>query len=142
MRDAIAWSYELLDEPEQALFRRMCVFAGGCTLDAAEVICADSGDGPTVLDGLASLATNSLLQVQEAAAAADAGLPPAAPRVTMLETIREYGTELMSARSEAADIRQRHAAYYLALAEQAGPALTGPEAAAWLTRIRPPITRR
>jgi predicted ATPase/transcriptional regulator with XRE-family HTH domain len=135
MRDAIGWSYELLDEPEQALFRRMCVFAGGCTLDAAEVICADSGDRPAVLDGLASLAANSLLQVQEAAAAADAGLPPAAPRVTMLETIREYGTELMSARSEAAEIRQRHAAYYLALAEQAGPALTGPEAAAWLTRL-------
>jgi predicted ATPase/transcriptional regulator with XRE-family HTH domain len=135
MRDAIAWSYELLNEPEQALFRRMCVFAGGCTLDAAEVICADSGDRPAVLDGLASLAANSLLQVQEAAAAAGAGLPPAAPRVTMLETIREYGTELMSARSEAAEIRQRHAAYYLALAEQAGPALTGPEAAAWLARL-------
>ena len=135
MRDAIAWSYELLADKEQALFRRMCVFAGGCTLDAAEVICADSGDRPAVLDGLASLAANSLLQVQQSAAAADAGLPPAAPRVIMLETIREYGTELMAARSEAAEIRQRHAAYYLALAEQAGPALTGPEAAGWLARL-------
>ena len=135
MRDAIAWSYELLADKEQALFRRLCVFAGGCTLDAAEVICADSGDRPAVLDGLASLAANSLLQVQEAAAAADAGLPPAAPRVMMLETIREYGTEQLAARSEAGEIGRRHAAYYLALAEQAGSALTGPEAVAWLARL-------
>lgn len=120
MRDAIAWSYELLADEEQALFRRMCVFVGGCTLDAAEVICADSGDRPAVLDGLASLAANSLLQVQEAASAADAGLLRVAPRVTMLETIREYGTELLAARSEAAGIGQRHATHYLALAEEAG----------------------
>jgi predicted ATPase/DNA-binding XRE family transcriptional regulator len=135
MRDAIAWSYELLNEPEQALFRRLCMFAGGCTLDAAEVICADGVDRPAVLDGLASLAANSLLQVQEAAAAADADIPPAVPRVMMLETIREYGTELISARSEAGEIGRRHATYYLALAEQAGPALTGPAAGAWLARL-------
>ena len=134
MRDAIAWSYELLADKEQALFRRMCVFAGGCTLEAAEVICS-GGEGPTVLDGVASLVGSSLLRLQEAPAAGDDDAPPAAPRVTMLETIREYGTELLAARSEAAEIRQRHAAYYLALAEQAGPALTGPEAAAWLTRL-------
>jgi predicted ATPase/transcriptional regulator with XRE-family HTH domain len=54
MRDAIAWSYELLADKEQALFRRMCVFAGGCTLEAAEVICS-GGEGPAVLDGVASL---------------------------------------------------------------------------------------
>jgi predicted ATPase/DNA-binding XRE family transcriptional regulator len=152
MRDAIAWSYELLGEPEQALFRRMCVFVGGCTLEAAEAICTDGGEGPAVLDGLASLAASSLLRLQEAAVVGDStaratgdgatsamagdGDPPAAaPRLTMLETIREYGTELLAERSETGEIGRRHAAYYLALAEQAGRALTGPEALAWLARL-------
>jgi predicted ATPase/transcriptional regulator with XRE-family HTH domain len=162
MRDAIAWSYELLDEPEQALFRRMCMFVGGCTLEAAEVICADSGEGPAVLDGLVSLTASSLLRPQEAPAAGDGAAPPAAghgrvlpaagdgdvlpaagdgnvpppvPRLTMLETIREYGTELLAERSETGEIGRRHAAYYLALAEEAGLALTGPAAVAWLTRL-------
>jgi predicted ATPase/transcriptional regulator with XRE-family HTH domain len=153
MRDAIAWSYELLDEPEQALFRRMCVFVGGCTLEAAEAICADDGEGPAVLDGVASMVASSLLRLQEAPAggggaampaagdgdvspaAQDGAVPPPAPRLTMLETIREYGTELLAERSETGEIGRRHAGYYLALAEQAGPALTGPEALAWLARL-------
>jgi predicted ATPase len=153
MRDAIAWSYELLDEPQQALFRRMCVFAGGCTLEAAEAICADGGEGPAVLDGVASLVASSLLRLQEAPAggdgdampapgdgdvspaARDGAVPSAAPRLTMLETIREYGTELLAERSETVEIGQRHAGYYLTLAEQAGSALTGPEALAWLARL-------
>ena len=144
MRDAIAWSYELLNEPEQALFRRMCVFVGGCTLEAAEAICADDGEGPDVLDGLASLAASSLLRPPEAPAAGDGAasppaqdgdVSPAAPRLTMLETIREYGTELLAERSETAEIGRRHAAYYLALAERAGLALTGQEAVAWLARL-------
>ena len=144
MRDAIAWSYELLDEPEQALFRRMCVFVGGCTLEAAEAICADGGEGPAVLDGLESLVASSLLRPHEAPGAAEGAAPsaagdgdisPSAPRLTMLETIREYGAELLAERSETGEIGRRHAAYYLALAEQAGPALTGPEALAWLARL-------
>ena len=65
MRDAIAWSYGLLDGPEQALFRRMCVFTGGCTLDAAEAICADGHGGPAVLDRLAALVASSLLRRDE-----------------------------------------------------------------------------
>jgi predicted ATPase/transcriptional regulator with XRE-family HTH domain len=144
MRDAIAWSYELLDEPEQALFRRMCVFVGGCTLEAAETICADGDDGMDVLDGVASLVASSLLRPREAPAAGDGAASPtdgdddvlpAAPRLTMLETIREYGTELLAERSETGEIGRRHAAYYLALAEEAGPALTGPAAVAWLARL-------
>jgi predicted ATPase/transcriptional regulator with XRE-family HTH domain len=156
MRDAIAWSYELLDEPDQALFRQMCVFTGGCTLDAAEVVCAGDGHGPavlggpvlggpglgptvlrgpvlgpTVLDGLASLAASSLLQ-QDTTSAGQADVLPGGPRVTMLETIREYGSEQLAAHAEAAAVGQRHAAYYLVLAEEAAAELAGPEAVAGL----------
>ena len=139
MRDAIAWSYELLDEPDQALFRRMCVFTGGCTLDAAEAVSAGAGHGPampgpTVLDGLASLAASSLLQ-QDTTSAGQADLPPGGPRVTMLETIREYGGGQLAAHAEADAVGQRHAAYYLALAEAAAAALAGPEAVAGLARL-------
>jgi predicted ATPase len=134
MRDAIAWSYELLEEPEQALFRRMCVFSGGCTLVAAEAVCA-AGDGPSVLDGLTSLAASSLLQQDPPSAAGQAEVPRDGPRVRMLETIREYGSEQLSAYSEAAAIGGRHAAYYLALAEETASALTGPEAVTGLARL-------
>ncbi len=135
MRDAIAWSYELLDEPQQALFRQMCVFAGGCTLDAAEQVCTAGGDGPPVLDGLTSLAASSLLQQDAPPEPAQPGPPRGGPRVSMLETIREYGSEQLSAHCEAAAIRQRHAAYYLALAEEAATALTGPEVVTGLARL-------
>ncbi len=135
MRDAIAWSYDLLDEPEQALFRRMCVFTGGCTLEAAEAVCTAGPGGPPVLDGLTSLAASSLLQQHETPAAARADGPRGGPRVTMLETIREYGNEQLSAHSEAAALGQQHAAYYLALAEDAAIAITGPEAANGLARL-------
>ena len=149
MRNAIAWSYELLDEPDQVLFRRMCVFTGGCTLDAAEVVSAGggrqpaapglpgpgpAGPGPSVLDGLASLAASSLL-LQDTTSAGPADLPPGGPRVTMLETIREYGSEQLAAHAEAAAVGQRHAAYYLALAETAAAALAGPQAVAGLAQL-------
>ena len=126
MRDAIAWSYELLDPPEQALFRRMCVFTGGCTLDAAEMICSDDRDGASILDGLAALVASSLLRMDQMAAA---------PRVIMLETIREYGSERLAEDSEARSVADRHAAYYVALAERTAGTLTGPEAGAGLLAL-------
>jgi non-specific serine/threonine protein kinase len=107
MGDAIAWSYDLLTPDEQALFRRMAVFVGGCTLEAAETV---AGDGADVLDGVLSLAARSLLwQTQE---------PDGEPRYRMLETVREYGLERLAESGEEAAVRDRHAAWCLCLAEQ------------------------
>ena len=86
LRRAIKWSYDLLTPAEQRLFRRLSVFAGGCTLEAAEAVCDTCEDlGVDVLDGIASLVDNSLL-VQRVA-------DDAAPRFVMLETFREYARE-------------------------------------------------
>jgi predicted ATPase/DNA-binding CsgD family transcriptional regulator len=128
MRGTIAWSYDLLDEDEQLLFRRLAVFAGGFTLDAAETVCgAVNGMSLTVLDGLASLAGKSLLE----RSARDDGNP----RFAMLETIREFGWEQLLASGEADAVREAHAAWCLALVEEAEPALWGAGQAGWLDRL-------
>jgi predicted ATPase/transcriptional regulator with XRE-family HTH domain len=124
MRDAIAWSYELLQEPERRLFRQLSVFAGGGTLDAVEEVCA-TGD----LDGLTALVASNLVRMPAARTGSSE------PRVSMLETIREFGGEQLEDRGEAGPARRRHAGWYLALAEEAAPALAGPDAAAWLARL-------
>ena len=135
MRDAIAWSHDLLTAEEQALFRRLAVFAGGFTLDAAETVAGDSDgrDGREatidVLDGVASLFHKSLLR-REAASGDE-------PRYAMLETIREFGLEALAAGGETAAVRAAHAAFYLALAERAWPDLAagGAKGTAWLDRL-------
>jgi predicted ATPase/DNA-binding XRE family transcriptional regulator len=127
MRDAIAWSYELLDQTEQRLFRQLCVFTGGGILDAVEAVC-----GTDAVTGLAALVAGNLVRMPPGATS---GASPGAPRASLLETIREYGTEQLEACAEADGARQRHAAWYLALAEQAAPALAGPDAVAWLARL-------
>jgi predicted ATPase len=124
MRDAIAWSYELLQEPERRLFRQLSVFTGGGTLDAVQAVCA-TGD----LDGLTALVASSLVRMPAARTGSSE------PRVSMLETIREFGGEQLEDRGEAGPARHRHAGVYLALAEEAAPALAGPDAAAWLARL-------
>ena len=134
MRDAIAWSYELLEGSEQALFRRLCAFVGGCTLDAAEVVCGEQPGEQTLVDGLAGLVDNSLLRVEAPSPVGDWDVA-GTPRVALLETIREYGFERLEAHTESHTVRQRHAAYYLALAEEAQSGLVGPYAPAWLTRL-------
>ncbi|HWB70863.1 MAG TPA: tetratricopeptide repeat protein [Egibacteraceae bacterium] len=132
MRDAIAWSYELLEEGEQTLFAKLCVFVGGCTLEAAEAVCAHQAGDAAVVDGVAALVDNSLLRVETP----PAGEPqPRQPRVALLETIREYGLERLEAGGGSHAVRQRHAAYYLALAEEARSGLAGPQAPAWLARL-------
>ncbi len=128
MRDAIAWSYDLLEPDARALFRRLAVFVGGWTLEAAEAVCrVDGGTTPHVLDGLADLADQSLLRSDEQ--------PDGEARFMMLETIRQYGLERLAASGEGETARRGHAAYYVALAEEAAPALRGPEQAVWLARL-------
>ncbi len=128
MRDAIAWSYDLLDIGEQKLFRRLSVFAGGWTLEAAEEVCGvDDGVPLDMLDGLSSLVDKSLVRQQ---AGADNE-----PRFGMLATIRAYGTERLEESGEAESTRAAHALSYLDLAEQAVEGLNGAEQAAWLARL-------
>jgi predicted ATPase/class 3 adenylate cyclase len=127
LRNTIAWSYNLLDAYEQQLFRRLSVFVGGCTLEAAEAVCAQPGNGGgQVLDGVASLTDKSMLQQTEVGEE---------PRLMMLETIREYGLECLAASGEAEASRQAHAAYYLALVEETEPKLLGPEQVVWFERL-------
>ncbi len=205
MRDVVDWSYGLLSEERQALFCRLAVFAGGCTLTAAGAVCAapdqsaatesaqtqsaetegaetegaetegaeTEGDSPknardislSVLDGMTALVDAHLLQTVETAAAEGAGTqapalsPPAIRpaerrragmarlfgedepladheiRFRQLETVRAFALEKLEASDEAASIYQKHAAFFLSLAETAATELFGPDQGAWLARL-------
>jgi len=132
MRDAITWSHELLRPEEQAVFRRLAVFVGGCPLAAAEAVCQPDLE-IAVVDGIGALVDTSLLRLAEGPGAAAGS--EGEPRFAMLETIREYGLEQLHACGEATAMRDAHAAYYLQLAERAEPAFVGPEQTAWLDRL-------
>jgi predicted ATPase/DNA-binding CsgD family transcriptional regulator len=143
MRAAVSWSYDLLTPNEQALFRRLAVFAGGFTLEAAEAVCAGTGDrgqgseerassDPSLLDGIASLIDQSLVQAVDPA---DGQIDPDAPRFVMLETIREFGLERLAEAGEEGEVRRRHAAWMLDLAERAKPHLERAERGRWLARL-------
>ena len=130
MRDTVAWSYALLTDHEQHLFRQLCVFDGGCTLAAAEAVCGQDADGEhTVIDGLTGLVDNSLLYVRNPDGDEEQ------TRVIALETIREFGLEQLHAQDEADDVQRRHAMYYLQLAESAEPHLAGRDALTWVHRL-------
>jgi predicted ATPase/DNA-binding SARP family transcriptional activator len=124
LREAIAWSYDLLAEAEQALFRRLSVFVGGCTLAAAEALGEGCGN---VLDGVAALVDQSLVKQEDA--------EDGEPRFGMLETIREFGRECLAQSDDAELARRRHRDYFLALAEAAEPELQGPGVTEWLARL-------
>jgi predicted ATPase/class 3 adenylate cyclase len=127
LRNAIAWSYDLLDPDEKRLFRQLGMFVGGFTLDAAESVCKVEGDlGIDVLDGLESLVSKSLVKLQAGATGES--------RFTMLETIREFGLEQLGAIEEAS-IRRRHFGWCLRLAEYAGERIDGMDSARWLDRL-------
>jgi predicted ATPase/DNA-binding CsgD family transcriptional regulator len=139
LRNTIAWSHDLLDAPEQLLFRRLAVLHGG-TLNAIEAICCVQGGGPGAtstalpplsldpLDGVTSLVEKSLLRQDE--------LDDVQPRYVMLETLREYALERLAESGEADAVRRRHALYYLTLAEAAEQEWLGPRQAMWLARLR------
>jgi len=125
LRASIDWSYDLLSEKERILFRRLAVFAGGWTLDAAEAVAAggDVGDGE-VLDLLADLVDKSLVMLE-----ADGG------RYGFLETVRQYADERLNESRDSAATRDRHLDFYLALAEEARPGLQGPDQGRQLARL-------
>jgi predicted ATPase/DNA-binding XRE family transcriptional regulator len=124
--DTVAWSYDLLNPGEQALFRRLAVFAGGGSLEAVENVCGSEDEeevASSVLETLASLLDNSLVvSLSESSALQE----DEEPRFTMLETIREYALERLMASGEVEEVQRRHARYYVELAEAAQPQASGP----------------
>jgi predicted ATPase len=121
LRATIDWSHELLDPERRSLFARLAVFAGGCTLRAAEEVC-DAG-----LESFAGLIDTGLLSREQPAGGE--------PRFTMLDTVREYALEQLGERGS--DTRERHARYFASLAESNGPELVGRQSLAAVDRIAP-----
>jgi len=136
LRNAIAWSYNLLDEEEKTLFRRLSIFVGGCTVEAAAMVCAPRESdaqparslvAPSILDGLSSLIDKSLLTQQE--------LTSGDPRFVTLQTIREFGLECLADSGEREAMQTEYAAYFLSVAENAERGLVGPQQLDWLNRL-------
>jgi predicted ATPase/class 3 adenylate cyclase len=128
LRNAIEWSYGLLDDGEKMLFGRLGVFSSGATLEAMEAVCDAEEDLPTdVFEGASSLLDKGLLRQEEGAGGE--------PRFVMLETIHEFANAKLEGSGEAEAVRRAHAEYFLALAEEAEPMLWGAEDAAWLDRL-------
>jgi len=127
LRAAMDWSYNLLSRKEQAVLRRLSVFAGGWTLDAAEAVCAEDNAEPAdVLDLLTQLVDKSLVAVETQKGEA---------RYRLLETVREYGKVRLREAGEAEEVQRRHRDWYRAFAERAEPELHGPDQIVWLGRL-------
>jgi predicted ATPase/DNA-binding CsgD family transcriptional regulator len=127
LRNAMTWSYDLLDADEQRLFRQLAVFAGGFPFDAAEAISQAMGTFTgDFLEPIASLVDKSLLQLDETTDT---------PRYRMLETIRDFASEQLEKCGEADATRLAHAGHFLALTERAAPEWWGMEPGAWLDRL-------
>jgi predicted ATPase/class 3 adenylate cyclase len=127
LRGAIAWSYDLLDDGCRRLLDRLSVFTAGCDLEGAEAICGPADElGIDILDGITSLADQSLLRLDEIGVE---------PRFRMLETIREFAAEMLEARGEAEAILDRREAWFVDLAERAAPLLAGADQRTWLERL-------
>ena len=126
LRGAIAWSHDLLDPSERALFARLSVFVGGWTLEAADAVCDPGELGLDLLEGLTSLVDQSLIRLAEPTDGHN--------RFSMLETIREFGLEQLEAGGDYDAVRRRHAEHFLDLAVEAEPHLTAEDQGEWLDR--------
>jgi len=127
LQATIEWSYHLLSEQERTVFCRLCVFAGGCTLEAAEAICVGNGiEEEQVLELLSHLIDQSLVHMQERSDDA---------RYWLLEVIRQFGREKLEAKGEVIVLSRRHRDWYLGLAEQAEKELMGKHQGVWLDRL-------
>ncbi|MBI1742496.1 tetratricopeptide repeat protein [Candidatus Acetothermia bacterium] len=127
LQQAMDWSWEPLSEQERAVLRRLAVFAGGCTLEAAEAICSGQGiEKSEVLDLLTHLVEKSLAMVQ----ASEGGA-----RYRMLETTRLYGRDKLLEAGESEIVRSQHLNFFLQLAERAEPNFFGPDLKIWLDRV-------
>jgi predicted ATPase/DNA-binding XRE family transcriptional regulator len=133
MSDAIAWSHDLLSPDEQLLFRRLAVFVGGCTLEAADAVGrADDACSFDVLAVLSALVDHSLLRrVPDT----DGGPVQSPPRFEMLETIREFGLNRLAASGEEATVRAAHTTWFLDLVALAAPAWFSPAQQQWGERL-------
>lgn len=131
LRATMDWSHALLAEPERALLRRLAVFRGGATLDAVEAVCPGEpiGEGD-LLDTLARLVDRSLVTVRE---------HEGASRYFLLETVRQYAAERLTASGEREAVHRRHLAHFLAVAEEADPHFRGAERPHWIRRLLPGI---
>src|SRR6266516_2715136 len=128
LRDTISWSYDLLNAEEQQCFRRLAIFVGGCSLEAAEAVCSAAADlSLPPIELVASLLDKSLLQQSDR--------DGDEPRLLMLETIREYALERLVDSGELEATRERHELYYLSLAEQGEPELFGHQQRLWMDRL-------
>ncbi|MEA2586403.1 MAG: hypothetical protein QOF33_4488 [Thermomicrobiales bacterium] len=127
LQTTLDWSYGLLEPLEQAVCRRLGIFAGGFTLDAVAAVAATTELGVEALDVVTSLADKHLVRAN---GRADAG-----PRFRLLETVRQYALAQLAASGEEDATRDRHLAYFLALAEQAAGGLFGRDPGAWTERL-------
>jgi tetratricopeptide (TPR) repeat protein len=127
LRGAIAWSYDILDEPCRLLLDRLAVFAGHIELEAAEAVCGPAEElGQDVVDGLFSLANQSLLRTID---------DQSSPGFAMLETIREFALEMLDGRGQRAELERRHGEWYVDFAKAAAGQLNGADQRTWLERF-------
>jgi predicted ATPase/class 3 adenylate cyclase len=128
LRGAIAWSYDLLDEGGRRLLDRLSVFASGCDLASAEVICGPASElGGDILDGLMALVDQSLVKAEQT--------PDGEPRFRLLDTIRAFAAERLEADGEVDRVQARHRDWYVALVERAAAELSGTDQRRWLDRL-------